>query len=609
MGDFLLDFRHRNQRSEEAEYLRFLPDMAVDRIEREDFTLFVTRVGSGRLWAPFESPDGIVVATAGRVALNEGQWETSSRVEGAGGLACKAIYQLYRERGIEGLGSISGGFAIHVYDPRLGVFYLVNDRGGLFPCYTVGTSGDIICSHPDLISELVWKSGSKSSCTTDDWDLTSMAQFISTGVVSFPFSYYRQVTGLQFGCIHSFHLGQGGSIRRSMTRYAPWQFDHFRSENEDQIAEILANAMISASRDRTLPVLGKTAVALSGGLDSRTILCAAHRHEHLIAFCAFDQENSEYRIAKSIADNLGITLIPMERHFDYYADAAEMGVRISGGMGELASNHFLGFRERLAHLGVENLVTGCYFDYLFKSLSLDASERGFLRREKFREFSLQTYLPHFKISDHFAPFVDDRMRDIFPENDRHASDSETHARNSLRRIFPLYHEGDNAQRLIPQRVMNWYSPAVDPALLELCRTIPPEMKLNKHVFRLAVQRVWGETISRIPDANTGLKIGASALQVGLNRYRIALRHRIERRRTRMSTAESWPNWHYYIRTSQKIQTLWQRPNPLARELISELSGEAFMENVHGYIERPTQYFMRLLTLKLWMDQRVAHDVE
>ena len=77
MGDFLLDFRHRNHRSEDAEYLRFFPDMAVDKIAREDFTLFVSRAGGERLWAPFESPDGVVVAIAGGVALNENQWDDS----------------------------------------------------------------------------------------------------------------------------------------------------------------------------------------------------------------------------------------------------------------------------------------------------------------------------------------------------------------------------------------------------------------------------------------------------------------------------------------------------------------------------------------------------
>ena len=436
-----------------------------------------------------------------------------------------------------------------------------------------------------------------------------MAQFISTGVVSYPFSYYRNVKGLDFGSIHSFNLGHEGPKTKSTSPYASWRIENLRSENEATIAKNIAEAIIVSASNRTLPILGKTAIALSGGLDSRAILCAAHRHDNLLTFCAYDQENSEYRIAKSIATSLGVPLIPMARQFDHYADNADMGVRISGGMGELASNHFLGFREELKQLGVKNIVTGCYFDYLFKSLSIDAAERGFLRREQFRPFSLQTYLPHVPISARIAPDVTERMRVLFPEHDRESLDPATCARNSMRRIFPLYHEGDNAQRLIPQRVMHWYSAAADPTLLSLCRDIPPEMKLNKHVFRLAVQQVCGDMVSRIPDANTGLPLAASSLQVGLNRYRYALRRCIERRRMRMSTEDSWPNWPYYMRNSNKIRTLWLRPNPLARELIAELSGEGFSENIANYGDRPTQYFMRLLTLKLWMDQRCTRGMK
>ncbi len=608
MGDFLLDLRHRSERCDQAERLRFYPDMVVDRIARNNFTLFVSRTGSDRLWAPYESPDGVVVAVAGRVALDARKWEDSARIDGAGGLACKAIYQVFRERGIESLGELSGGFAIHVYDAREDVYHLVNDRGGAFPCYSATTTDEIVCSHPDLLAQLLGKGTNPSADSPDDWDLTSMAQFISTGVVSFPYSYYRQVVALDFSSVHSFRLGEPGPRRRITTRYANWQVENLSDCTDKEIAERLANAIAVSARNRTLPILGQTAIALSGGLDSRTILCAAQRHEHLFAFCAFDQQNAEFRYAKSIADSLGVRLIPFERDFDHYADHAEMGVRISGGMGELASNHFLGFRDRLRQLGVENLVTGCYFDYLFKSLALDAREQGILRRERFGEFSFQTYLPHFSISQKFIQGVTDRMDALFPLVDREASDSVTRSRNAMRRIFPLYHEGDNAQRLIPQRVMDWYSAAVDPELLELCRIIPPEMKLNKHVFRMAIMRVCGETISNIPDANTGLPISASAFRVGMNRYRIALRRRLERRRMRMSTEESWPNWPYYVRSSDKLRTLWQRPNPVARELIEELTGEAFRENAASYGDRSTQYFMRLLTLKLWLDQRGSYGL-
>lgn len=593
MGDFLLDFRDQSRRCTNVESLRFYPDMEVDSVARDAFSLFLSRVGRRELWGPFESPDGIVVGLAGRLALDASEWESASRVAGEGGLACKAVYQAYRNRGVEGLRGFSGGFAIHLHDPARQTYHLVTDRAGGFPCYST-TAGELLCSHPDILAGLLERA---------EWDFTSMAQFIATGVVSFPWSYYLQIAGLEFGCIHSFRLNERGVTGRSVARYASCEPDGLSETAEDEIAERLAQAMITASRHRTLPVLGRTAVALSGGLDSRAILCGAERHPELFAFCAFDEQNAEFRSAEAIANELGVEFVPFKRSFDHYGDNAEMGARISGGMGELASNHFLGFREKLGELGVENLVTGCYFDYLFKSLSLDARERGLLRRERLGEFSFESYLPHFAVGPGFATAVRERMEALYPEADRNALTPVARARIATRRTFPLYHEGDNAQRLVPQRVMGWYTPAVDPAVLELARTTPPEMKLNRRVYLNAVRRVCGEAISRIPDANTGLPLSASSVRVALSRYRTALRRRIERHRKTIATDESWPNWSYYIRASMKLRSLWQRPNRTARELIGELSGEPFRDDVAHYLDRPSQYFMRLFTLKLWLDQR------
>lgn len=166
--------------------MRFFPDLSVDRIVRDRFTLSITRSGSDRLWAPFESPDGTVIALAGRVALAEAAWEAGARIEGPGGLACKAIYQAYREHGIEGVTRLSGGFAVHVFDPRHDLYQLVNDGGGVFPCYAHASTGEVICSHPDLLAEAMDGGNHPSHQSPDAWDLVSMAQFVSTGVVSFP---------------------------------------------------------------------------------------------------------------------------------------------------------------------------------------------------------------------------------------------------------------------------------------------------------------------------------------------------------------------------------------------------------------------------------------
>jgi len=72
----------------------------------------------------------------------------------------------------------------------------------------------------------------------------------------------------------------------------------------DELAEQFAAAFKQAAAKRTLPLLGQSAVGLSGGLDSRTVLCACLNRQDVLAFSLYDEETPEFRIARSIAGTL-----------------------------------------------------------------------------------------------------------------------------------------------------------------------------------------------------------------------------------------------------------------------------------------------------------------
>jgi len=308
-------------------------------------------------------------------------------------------------------------------------------------------------------------------------------------------------------------------------------------------------------------VLGRTAVALSGGLDSRAILCGAERHPGLFAFCAFDEQNAEFRSAKAIADGLGVEFVPFQRPFDYYGDNARWARGSAAAWASSPATTSSAFgKTRAPRRG--QCRYRMLFDYLFKSLSLDAQERGLLRREHFSAFSFEKLIYRISPWLGFAPAVARAARSALSRGrpQRHrpgGTGTPRHAPHvpALPRGRQCPTPGAAAgDRLVHARGR--------PAVLELARTTPPEMKLNRRVYLNAVRRICGEAIARIPDANTGLPLCASALRLGLNRYRGALRRWIERHRRTIATSESWPNWSYYIRASAKLRTLWQRPNPL-----------------------------------------------
>src|SRR5690606_23944940 len=104
MGDYLLDFRKpARSRARAQDFLLFYPDMEVDSVCTDQFDLTLTRIGPADLWAPYASPDGTIVALAGRVALDPAEWQNACSLPGEGGLACKAIYNRFSTAGVEDL--------------------------------------------------------------------------------------------------------------------------------------------------------------------------------------------------------------------------------------------------------------------------------------------------------------------------------------------------------------------------------------------------------------------------------------------------------------------------------------------------------------------------
>ncbi|MHC5064114.1 MAG: asparagine synthase-related protein, partial [Planctomycetota bacterium] len=483
--------------------------------------------------------------------------------------------------------------------PETQRYHLITDYCGVNPCYS-GVSGggrQVLASHPDFLAAAL--GGSK------DLDLVSMGEFLGTGRVSFPHSYYRGIKALMYRSVHSLALDAGEGVReRSQSEYARLQYEVEPSPKLSDLAEELASALSSAVSKRVQPRLGKTWIALSGGLDSRAILSSIESAgERVGAFCCVDNENYESSIAGSVARAAGIEMQVLRRSPDQYGEHAEDAVRITGGMGEIASAHFLGFRDRFRELGIASLLTGCYFDYLFKSLSLNTGESGLLRVERLRSFAHASYAPHFELASGISQDVNARQEALIPEALRADRSATGILRVAEKRIFPLWHEIDNAQRLIPQRVMQWYSPAIDLEVMEVFRRVPPEFKLNKKLFREMVSRVCGGAMRLIPDANTRAPVGASKLTLAAKRYAIAIRRRAERKSGRTGTDESWPNWVHYLGSSPSLRELWGRPVAETSTVLEELLGGAVPERIQVASLPEAQRFLRLLTLKIWLDQR------
>jgi asparagine synthase (glutamine-hydrolysing) len=360
-------------------------------------------------------------------------------------------------------------------------------------------------------------------------------------------------------------------------------------------------------KKRTLPLLGPSFVGLSGGLDSRAILSAATERGHIRSFNLFDEKNLEHRTAQQLARSLGVEMVPFQRDFDYYANTAEMGVRISGGVGCIASNHFLGIRDKLSKLGARNLLTGCYCDYLLKALALNTHEQKLSRCEEIAPFKFGFYRPFYWLNGSQQDGVRARFDELFPEAKQRTLDENDWMNVERKRSFPLAYEGDLAQRVIPLRTMPWYLPIADNDIIDVYLKIPSKLKLNGAVFKRMALIVCGDAAGKIRDSNTGAMPGATPWNYMVHRYLSALQNRIAHRvRPRMATRGSWPNWDYYIQHSAKIAELWSRKSEAASQVLVSLVGyDPTMNAPSTFRGRDVELFLRFFTLKLWLEQRAV----
>lgn len=601
MGDFLLDCRPSSERTlgKIADFLKFYPDMRVDRFESPEFALLVSSSDKASIWGPYTAPGGtVLVGLCGRIALEEKQWDEAAKIEGPGGLACKFIYQAYSQSGISAVEGLSGNFVVLLFDRSAGKLFIVTDRWGLFPAFKFDVEAGrcVYSSHPDALADAVGESR--------NYDITSFAEFILTGKLSAPFTYYQSIKALPVASTTTLSFSENQKVSQQTRRYFQFEADSHSSHEPEELAERLAAGFKRAVAKRTLPVLGHSAVALSGGLDSRAVLCCAPNRRDLITFSCYDEENRELNVARAIAQEAGATFIPLKRDFDYYGENAALGVRISAGMGCIASNHFLGFREKLRELGIDNLLTGCYCDYLFKGLALNKRVNRWTTRESLAPFSFSYYFGHFNSDAKLGLAVRQRLEGLFPaELRRYDSEAAVRAVEE-RRMFPLCYEEDNAERTIPQRAMGWYVPIAENDLMEVMLNMSPAMKLNRTLFAKMVEKVCGPAISQIEDANTGAPVNASPIRDAFNSHMRRAESLYRKLRPSNATPGSWLNWNYYAKQSRVVQSLWSAPNSDATEIFRLVLGkDGFKTDINAYDGKRIYLFLQLFTLKLWFDQR------
>lgn len=570
--------------------------------------LYVTlsRPDESRLWAPaFCHERSVGLFIHGRIRLTQQQWDISSELPLLGGLASRFLLDAWISGGPSALQSrFNGAGIIVVWEQNSRHLHIWTDRLGVVPVYQpVGnTQHWALASHPDLLADWLTCQGCSPKI-----DTISLAESLSTGAVSPPFSFFQEIHLLQPARHYTWKVADNFVHQQaSETYWQPPDVDH--SLQEKSAAESMANAFRLAC-SRKPP--GKTVLLLSGGADSRGVLFAHENPSEIKCLTFCDSKNSEVARAQEVAKLAGADHEILFRDPEHYALGAEKTVRITGGMGSIKDAHFAGFQDTLENQHASSLVTGCYADYLYKGLAFNRTCYHLLGRElpleKLGPYHTDFYQPHRHLNSNLNAEIRNRNLERFGTDAAIRYQSTPESIADLR-VRPLTREADSLGRLYLLATQPWDPVMADNDLIEFYGRLSPAMKINSKIFAQAVVKLLPAAGRNIPNNNPGqLALGLPFWHQWLAgaawTVRTSIHGKLHPEKAKLATTCSWPNFSYFIANSKLIPKLWTDWSSGQTEILSQILGyNPAIKNLESWSIDP-DLFLRLLTLKLWLQQR------
>jgi hypothetical protein len=216
--------------------------------------------------------------------------------------------------------SLTGTFAMCVCTGT--TVTVLTDRMGSMPVY-YGRSDDgqiaSVGTNPEIVA---FVAGRESAS-----DLVSIAELLLRQVITFPYTTRSGMLQLEPGACESFSVHPSSVIHTTRVLWRPTEPSEQASVAECRAR--LEEAMRFAGTDICRGA-SRVAVTLSGGFDSRTVLCCIPEELRSCAITYTDHDNLEFRTAAKLARAAGVRHLPAVRSAEFYAELATREIALLG---------------------------------------------------------------------------------------------------------------------------------------------------------------------------------------------------------------------------------------------------------------------------------------
>jgi asparagine synthase (glutamine-hydrolysing) len=550
---------------------------------------------------------GVRALVVGRFAFTEDQWSQSEKLSFEGGLAARMLLDRWLRGGVTQVETLNGGGLAIIIDERQRHLHVWTDRMGVYPAFGSAGSFKILGSHPDVIAHVLESVGA-----TPKFDPATMAEFLATGTATHPHTYWGGIDHLDAGT--HYKIDWSRTVVRCERRiyWRPAYFSGTYLTNRNDIVERLQAALTGAVQRRTLERLGKVAVLLSSGADSRAALFAARDPSKVTCYTFYDEPNPELKGARALAKVAGAEHIAIRRDRDYYFRHAKEAVRASGGMWSIESAHHGGLCEAFGTAVPDVVLSGCYADYLLKGIAYNHSPKRIFGRpiplNTFSSYERRWHHPHFSLSDDWEKRVEDRLNCRYNMTSSQVSDAQSAA--EYLRLSPLVREPDASGRLFLRRFTGLDVFIADNEVIELFGSIAPDQKINGIPFGMAVERICGEGARKVLNNNYSAPVGATEFARIRSFLLSSLKRKVRRavggRRfadntTSIATLGSWPDFARAAPQSQVLNAWYAAREGAEDDFLSSMLGEARRRRtLEEWAKAEPTLLLRYYTAALWL---------
>ncbi len=409
---------------------------------------------------------------------------------------------LFEEKGVDFVKELNGSFVICIYNFSEDTLYLFNDRYGLRPTYYINTKNEFIFSceiKAILHNQNIPKNISK----------LALGQFF----------YYGQLLG-DTTFIENIRVLPPASILKyknnelEIDKY--WEFIYKTNDNisEKEFVNLLVskwkNAVTIRMKDNY-----KYGLALSGGLDSRSILAAIppEKIKDLFTFTFGSKKSGEVSLAKKAAQSVGAKHISINIDLDNSINNyAEKAVLINDGINSIATSIILSTYEKVKNninvcfdgLGGDALLGG---SYLKPTIMRIGNDKDYIKYEndninKKAIFTKQDMLKLFKGNEEFYnlthKYINNYLSKRLNTNPPNKHDSLIMYDTRIRRHTIL---GDDQMRSKFEEA----TPTFDNDFVDIYLQIPPEMRINHKIYRKFLMKL-SQELSKIKYLATGISL-------------------------------------------------------------------------------------------------------